>query len=154
MKRHKLPCKQCNTSGAVQSPSGQIYTCSNCGGTGQIDRREISPWDLVFEYTIPAGGSVPVSVTILDFDVLAKWLVAYTATPTDKVLVTDNNGRQWGNAPQQLQNFAGSGQLPFPLQPNLLLARNTNLTITVTGTSGHTGEIVIRGIKLADEAES
>lgn len=154
MPRHKLPCRQCQSSGAMQASNGQVYPCSKCGGTGQVNRREVSPYDYVFEYTIPAGGSTPVTITILSYDFLAKWLVAYSATPTDKIQVTDNNGRQWSNAPQQLQNFAGSAQLPFPLQPNLTLTKNTNLTITVSGTPGHTGEIVIRGINLADEAES
>ena len=73
------------------------------------------------------------ALTILSYDFLLKWLVAASATLSDQVMLTDNTGYQWMNTPVQLANWAGSGQLPFPLQPNLLLKKNTTIAITVYG---------------------
>ena len=152
MQKHKVTCKSCHGSGSLQTANGQIMGCAACQGTGQQNRAEVSPFDYVFEYTVPASGSVAISVQILSYDFLLKWLIAYTATPTDKIQVQDNNGVVWSNAPLQIQNFAGSAQLPFPLQPNLTLLKNTILTMTITGTAADTGEIVLRGINLAAAA--
>ena len=148
--KSKCHCPNCQGSGHLQTDSGQVFPCATCEGSGKTSRPEVSPFDYVYDYVIPASGQIAIAVQILSFDFLLKWLLGYSATPTDKVQVTDNNGRQWSNAPIQLQNFAGSAQLPFPVQPNWLQAKNTTLTITVTGTPGHTGEIVLRGINLGD----
>lgn len=149
-KTSKTRCPKCHGSGAL-SYNGQVNACGQCGGAGSVSRQEISPFDYVFEYTIGAAGTASISVQILSYDFLLKWLVAYTATPTDKLQVQDNNQLYWSNAPLQLQNFAGSAQLPFPVQPNVVLEKNTILTINLTGTNGDTGEIVFRGINLSDQ---
>jgi hypothetical protein len=150
MQKHQMKCANCKGAGAMQS-QGQVYPCGPCGGSGATNRPEVGPQDYVFEYTIPSSGTVTIpALSILSYDFLLKWLVAYTATPTDQIVVTDNNGYHWMNAPVQIQNWAGTGSLPFPLQPNLLLKKNTTITITVTGTDGDTGEIVLKGINLWD----
>jgi hypothetical protein len=135
----------------MQTAQGQVYPCGPCGGSGATNRPVVGPQDYVFEYTIPSSGTVTIpALTILSYDFLLKWLVAYTDTPTDKLVLTDNTGYTWMNAPVQIQNWAGTGSLPFPQQPNLLLKKNTTITITVTGTDGDTGEIVLKGTNLAD----
>ena len=151
MKKHEMPCRMCQGSGLVTTGNGQVHSCGPCMGSGAVSRPERGPQDYVFEYTIPASGTITLPpLTILSWDFLLKWLVAYSATPTDQIVIKDNSGYTWMNGPVQLQNWAGSGQLPFPVQPNLLLVKNTTLTITMSGTTGHTGEIVLKGISLLD----
>ena len=152
MKKHEMKCTNCNSTGSMQTQQGQVFPCGQCQGTGAVNRPEVGPQDYVFEYTIPAGATqvqVP-ALTILSYDFLLRWLVAASATLSDQVMLTDNTGYQWMNTPVQLANWAGSGQLPFPLQPNLLLKKNTTIAITVYGAPGHSGEIALKGINLAD----
>jgi hypothetical protein len=130
---------------------GQIYPCSACQGSGAVKRAEVGPQDYVFELVVPAGAtSTQETITILSYDFLLKWLVAFTATPTDTLQVKDNTGYVWSNVPLQVQNFAGTGPLPFPQQPNLLLVKNSTITITYNGAAGHSCELVFRGIALWD----
>ncbi len=152
MRKDQQQCKMCNGWGHVQAQNGQMMPCANCQGSGASNRPEVGPQDYVFDYTIPAGQTQVVipALTILSYDFLVKWLVANTTTPTDKITLQDNTGYQWMNAPVQLANWAGTGSLPFPLQPNLLLKKNTTITITVFGTAADTGEIVLKGINLAN----
>jgi len=153
MQKHQMNCRSCAGGGALKDQqTGQIYPCGACQGSGSVNRPEVGPQDYVFEYLIPAGQSqmqIP-ALTILSYDFLLKWMVAYTATPTDQFQIKDNTGYVWSNAPLQIQNGWGTGPLPFPVQPNLLLAKNTTITITITAAAGHSGELVFKGVSLAD----
>ena len=151
MQKHEVVCRNCSGQGSMVARGGQIYPCSACQGSGAVKRAEVGPQDYVFELVVPAGAtSTQETITILSYDFLLKWLVAFTATPTDTLQVKDNTGYVWSNVPLQVQNFAGTGPLPFPQQPNLLLVKNSTITITYNGAAGHSCELVFRGIALWD----
>lgn len=154
MRKDQTTCPNCRHTGAVQTHSGHVVTCPKCGGTGAVNRRTVSPFDYVVPFTIPAAGTITVSVTILDYDFKAKWIVGDATSPdTDTVQVRDNTQLYWSNSPVAIANFAGTGQLPFPFQPNPTFTKNIVLIFTFAGAEGDTGEIVLRGSNLADDAE-
>jgi hypothetical protein len=156
MQKHEVQCRNCKGGGSMKdTQSGQIYPCGACGGSGAVNRPEVGPQDYVFEMVIPTGQTqAVVTKTILSYDFLAKWLVFVASDAADQVLVKDNTGYQWQDQPIQLQNWAGTGSLPFPLQPNVLIVKNATISITMTGTAGDTAEICLRGINLADVASA
>jgi hypothetical protein len=149
--KRKQKCGMCQGGGALQSSEGgHVYPCGACGGSGEVERPQVGPQDYVFNYAIPTPAQeVSIPVQILSYDFLLKWLVA-DGSGVDTVMVKDNRGYQWMNEPINLDNWAGSAQWPFPMQPNVFLAKNSALTITVNGVAGDAGQIVLRGINLED----
>jgi hypothetical protein len=110
------------------------------------------PFEYVVNAVVPLNGNVPVSLQIQQ-DADFEWVfrIASRTDPRLTVDVSDGaTGRKYTLAPVNIDNFAGSAQLPFPLVEPFIIARATSITFTFTDSSGaqNTVQLVLSGYKL------
>lgn len=137
----------------VTNPARQAQQCPNCGGQGTQPQKV---YRVVYDYVFPsvtlaalASGS---SVLQIQFDADFEWVwIVCSRTGAFTIQLQDGStGRYFSNSPVNDVNFAGTGQLPFPLVEPYLLARSTSISAAMVDTSNasNTVQLVFRGYKL------
>lgn len=110
------------------------------------------PFDYVVDAVVPLNGTMPV-IRQFDEDADFEWVmtVATRTDPRVTVQITDSaTGRVLVSNPVNIDNFAGTGALPFPLVEPYVIARSSSLRFVFVESSGaqNTVQIVLRGYKL------
>src|SRR5258708_36468487 len=100
-------------------------------GTPARGREVIPPLRVPLEYVVnavvPLNGNLPVSLQIQQ-DADFEWVfrVASRTDPRVTIDVSDGaTGRKYTSAPVNIDNYAGTAALPFPLVEPLIIARAT-----------------------------
>lgn len=111
------------------------------------------PFDYVVNAVVPANSNgFNVSLQIqqdADFEIV--FLTGSHTSPLADVAMQDGaTGRNFSNAPVNVDNFFGTAQLPFPLVEPYIIARSSSVNFTFRDTSGaqNTIQLVLRGYKL------
>ena len=110
------------------------------------------PFEYVVNAVVGANASVSVSLQVQqDSDFEWVFRIASRTDPRLTVLVEDGaTGRKLTSVAVNIDNFAGTAQLPFPLVEPFILARATSVNFTFTDSSGapNTVQLVLSGYKL------
>lgn len=136
-------CPQCGGTGAVQTQSGTAAGCPWCKGAGQLVRSNTSGrflralfWYPLIDNVLTASQTLPGALQIdprADFEWV--WAVS-TQTGTWTSRLIDKSGRTFDNASVNNANRFGTIQLPFTLPVPVVLPMKTNITWSITDTSG------------------
>lgn len=114
------------------------------------------PFEYVVNAVVPANGNVSVSIQVQqDADVEWVFRIASRTDPRVTIDVSDGaTGRKYTSAPVNIDNYAGTAQLPFPLVEPFIIARATSLNFTFADSSGaqNTVQFVVSGYKLFPQA--
>lgn len=110
------------------------------------------PFDYVIDAVVPLNGTMTV-IRQFDEDADFEWVmtVATRTDPRMTVQVMDSaTGRALVSNPVNIDNFAGTALLPFPLVEPYVIARSSSLRFVFVESSGaqNTVQIVLRGYKL------
>jgi hypothetical protein len=110
------------------------------------------PFDYVIDSVVPLNGTTTVPRQF-DEDADFEWVmtVATRTDPRMTVQLTDSaTGRVLTSNPVNIDNFAGTAALPFPLVEPYVIARSSSMRFVFAETSGaqNTVQIVLRGYKL------
>jgi hypothetical protein len=117
------------------------------------------PFDYVVNAIVPAnsgqaGGPAPFLVSLQiqqDADFETVFLAGTRTSPLADVQMSDGaTGRNFSNAPVNVDNFFGTAQLPFPLVEPYVFARSTSVNFSFRESSGapNTIQLVLKGYKL------
>lgn len=114
------------------------------------------PFEYVVNAVVPANGNVPVSLQIQQ-DADFEWVfrIASRTDPRVTVDVTDGaTGRKYTLVPVNIDNFAGTAQLPFPLVEPFIIARATSIGFAFQDSSAaqNTVQLILSGYKLFPQA--
>jgi hypothetical protein len=98
------------------------------------------------------NGNLPVSLQIQQ-DADFEWVfrVATRTDPRVTIDVSDGaTGRKYTSAPVNIDNYAGTAALPFPLVEPFIIARATSINFAFQDSSGaqNTVQFVLSGYKL------
>jgi len=110
------------------------------------------PFDYVIDSVVPLNGATA-PPRQFDEDADFEWVmtVVTRTSPLLTVEVIDGaTGRVLMSNPVNIDNFAGTAQLPFPLVEPYVIARSSLLRFRFVDTSGapNTVQLVLRGYKL------
>ncbi len=155
MAEKAMVCPACNGTRMIPNPAmgGRMQVCPLCEGRGNVLEQPIRvPYDYPVGGVVGALGVLTPTLQIQqDADFEWVWTVATRTAAGLTVQVEDAaTGRRLMSAPINIDNFAGTAQLPFPLVEPYIVARTSNLNWTFTDTSGapNTVQLVLRGYKL------
>lgn len=110
------------------------------------------PFEYVVNAVVPLNGNLPVSLQIQQ-DADFEWVfrVATRTDPRVTIDVSDGaTGRKYTSAPVNIDNYAGTAALPFPLVEPFIIARATSINFAFQDSSGaqNTVQFVLSGYKL------
>jgi hypothetical protein len=133
---------------------------ANGGAASPAGAAPAPPLRVEFEYVVnaivPAGGNLSQSLQIQQ-DADFEWVfrIASRTDPRVTVDVSDGaTGRKFNSAPVNIDNYAGTAQLPFPLVEPPIIARSSSINFTFVDSSGaqNTVQLVLSGYKLFPQA--
>jgi hypothetical protein len=110
------------------------------------------PFEYVVNAVVPANGNLPVTLQIQQ-DADFEWVfrIASRTDPRVTIDVSDGaTGRKYTITPVNIDNFAGTAQLPFPLVEPFIIARATSINFTFQDSSAaqNTVQFILSGYKL------
>ncbi len=155
MAEQAMICPACKGGRLIGNPAagGAMQVCPLCNGSGNVLQQPFRvPFDYVVGGVVPALGQLTPSLQIQqDADFEWVWTVVTRTAAGLTVQVEDAaTGRRLMSAAVNVDNFAGTAQLPFPLVEPYIVARSSNLNWIFTDTSGapNTVQLVLKGYKL------
>lgn len=141
------PCPTCKGGRAVQTPDGsQWQKCPNCEGQGSVKRS-----GLFYTYRTPptlvaGNGTANVIITIVNWDFLWLELTGDYTSINFTFLITDvGSTRNFSPPATQIAaaDMVGTGQNPFPLLTPYTFAKQSQIQVSLTDTSGANNTIAL-----------